>query len=185
MEEKPASCKKEIIKRIAITGPESTGKSVLAEQLALHFKTSWVPEFARNYIAELNRPYHEQDILHIAKTQLKQERIYSKKAGTFLFCDTELLVCKIWSENAFGHCDPWITKHIQKHHYDLYLLMDVDLPWQPDPLREHPNKRDYFFDLYLRELSSRKLPYSIISGIGEKRKVNAIKNIVNFFELKE
>jgi NadR type nicotinamide-nucleotide adenylyltransferase len=157
------------IARIAITGPESTGKSVLAEQLASHYKTVWVPEFAREYIGSLNSKYHQDDILHIAKSQRKSEEKMLGRADGFLFCDTELIVTKIWSEHSFKVCDKWILNNINKNVYDLFLLCDIDLPWQFDPLREHPELREYFFNLYVNELSSRKFPYAVISGSNTNR----------------
>jgi len=171
---------KKIVK-IAITGPESTGKSMLAKQLAEHYHTIWVPEFARVYIDSLSRPYNQKDILLIAKGQLRSEKEYFNRAGTFLFCDTELIVTKIWSEVKYRCCHEWILQKIRKNKYDLYLLCNIDLPWEDDPQREHPDKRQYLFDLYVKELNERTLPYFIISGIGKDRLNNAIRVIGSFF----
>ena len=171
------------ILKIAITGTESTGKSMLAEQLAKHFSTTWVPEYAREYIDKLGRNYEQHDILKIAKGQLQHEMQALKKANRFLFCDTEFLVIKIWRENAYKNCDPWILDQFENHLYDLYLLMDIDLPWEYDPQREHPHMREYFFNFYLNELSLNKLPFKIISGIGELRLTNSIRIIKDFFNL--
>lgn len=77
-----------MIKKIAITGPESTGKSLLAEQLARYYNTVYVPEYAREYIDNLNKPYNFDDILKIAKAQLKNEKLLETKANKILFCDT-------------------------------------------------------------------------------------------------
>jgi len=171
---------KKIVK-IAITGPESTGKSMLAKQLAEHYHTVWVPEFARGYIDSLSRPYNQKDILLIAKGQLRSEKEYFNRAGTFLFCDTELIVTKIWSEVKYRCCHEWILQKISENKYDLYLLCNIDLPWEDDPQREHPDKRQYLFDLYVKELSARVLPYFIISGVGKDRFNNAIRVIGSFF----
>jgi len=172
----------EKIIRIGITGPESTGKSVLAEQLAMHYRTSWVPEYSREYLEKIGRPYELEDILEIAKGQLQKEEEQSRSANRFLFCDTELIVTKIWSEVKYQHCDPWILKNIDIHRYPLYLLCDIDLPWEYDPLREHPERRSFLFDLYLKELSRRNFPFAVINGMGEDRLKNAIHIIetVNF-----
>jgi len=170
-----------VIKKIAITGPESTGKSMLAEQLADHYKTIWVPEYAREYINKLNLPYNKGDILTIAKKQLENENKIAKNAIRFLFCDTEPIVTKIWSEDKYKSCDEWILRKIEEHKYDLYLLCYIDLPWQQDPQREDPHRREYLFDLYLQELTERNLPFYVISGSGKKRLINAIKQVENFF----
>jgi NadR type nicotinamide-nucleotide adenylyltransferase len=170
-----------MIKKIAITGPESTGKSTLAEHLAHHYGTSWVPEYAREYIDKLDRPYNQQDILTIARQQLKNENKIGRKANRFLFCDSELIVTKIWSEDKYKSCDEWILKKIEEYKYDLYLLCYIDLPWQDDPQREDPHRREYLFDLYLQELTERNLPFYAISGLGKKRLKHAIMQIESFF----
>jgi NadR type nicotinamide-nucleotide adenylyltransferase len=167
--------------KIAITGPESTGKSMLAEQLAEHYHTLWVPEYAREYINNLDRPYNQEDILEIARGQIRSETSISLQTGDLLICDTELIVTKIWSEVKYGNCDPWILNMLENHTYDLYLLCDIDLPWEEDPQREHPHEREYLFNLYKEELTGRALPFFVISGVGKKRLNNAIRVIETFF----
>ncbi|MFO8087253.1 MAG: ATP-binding protein [Bacteroidales bacterium] len=169
------------MKRIVITGPESTGKSWLAKHLAGHYHTVWVPEYARKYIGRLNRPYQQQDILAIAKQQLREEEKTAKHAHNYLFADTSLLVAKIWSDFVFGSCDPWIENKIKEHHYDLYLLCDIDLPWTFDPLREHPHARKELLERYQSELHNRQLPYRFVNGAGQQRLQNAVDIINNFF----
>lgn len=163
--------------KIAITGPESTGKSILAEQLAKYFHTLWVPEYARNYLNELGRPYKEEDIVEIAKGQIRLETEFEEKADHLLVCDTELIVTKIWSEFKYGVCDPWILETIDSRPYHLFLLCDVDIPWIDDPLREHPQSRRQLFDLYFQELSRRMFPFRVVSGLNEERLTSALKAI--------
>jgi len=172
-----------MIRKIAITGPESTGKSLLAEQLSRHYNTVWVPEYAREYLENLNRQYRETDIVKIAKGQINNEQSKLKLAKGFLFCDTELIVTKIWSEVKYNRCNQWIIRTIEEHKYDLFLLCDIDLPWVDDPLREHPDKRKFLFDLYQLELINRKLPFYIITGEGNTRLSNAIFFIEKHFRL--
>jgi NadR type nicotinamide-nucleotide adenylyltransferase len=167
--------------KIAITGPESTGKSMLAEQLAEHYHTLWVPEYAREYINNLDRPYNQEDILEIARGQIRSETLICRQTKELLICDTELIVTKIWSEVKYGNCDPWILNMLENHKYDLYLLCDIDLPWEEDPQREHPHEREYLFNLYKKELTGRALPFFVISGFGKKRLKNAILVIETFF----
>lgn len=166
----------EIVK-VAITGPESTGKSMLAEQLAGHYSTIWVPEFARRYLVDLNRPYEEEDVLKIAKGQVGLEKSLETNAKRYLFVDTELIVTKIWSEVKYHRCDPWIEEGILHQHYFLYLLCDIDLPWEFDPLREHPDLRADLFRMYHRELTLRKLPFVVVKGSGDERLKNAVNAI--------
>ncbi|MCD4735883.1 MAG: ATP-binding protein, partial [Bacteroidales bacterium] len=95
-----------MIYRIAITGPESTGKSRLSAQLAEHFNTVWAPEYAREYLQKIQRPYTQEDLLEIAKGQKRMHEKMMKFARNILFCDTEMLVIKIWSEFKYGNCHP-------------------------------------------------------------------------------
>ncbi|MCD4695494.1 MAG: ATP-binding protein [Bacteroidales bacterium] len=169
------------LKKIAITGPESTGKSQLAKELAAHYQTIWLPEYARKYIEKLERPYNYDDILVIAREQKKREEALLMSSNDYLFCDTELIVTKIWCEFKYQKCHPWIIDNIPRQNYDLYLLTDIDLPWQPDPQREHPLKRIELFNLYMLELKSRNLPFGIISGVGDQRLSNALAFIKNYF----
>lgn len=165
------------IHKIAIVGPESTGKSLLSEQLAKHYNTTWVTEVARSYLQNLSRPYNFDDLSVIAKLQLAEEERLSKTANNFLFCDTNLIVIKVWSDFKYGRTEKWIVDAIQKSDYSLHLLTDIDLPWEDDPLREHPHFRSQLFELYLQELNSFGLEYQTVRGIGEDRIKNALNHI--------
>jgi NadR type nicotinamide-nucleotide adenylyltransferase len=168
-------------KRIAITGPESTGKSWLAEKLALQYECRWVPEYAREYLTKLGHPYTYEDILLISHGQLASENQALLTKNKFLFIDTEFLVTKIWCDVKFGICHDWIVQQIEQKPYDLYLLCDIDLPWEPDPLREHPNMRKLLLYRYLDELQKRDLPFVLISGTGNTRLQSAIEAINKHF----
>ena len=160
--------------RVAITGPESTGKSELANHLSNHFGTIFVPEIAREYLDTLGRSYVFEDIVKIAKKQLEMENALAEKAQKILFCDTDMLVTKVWSWYKYGKRDRWIEEKVKSHRYDLYLLCNIDLPWVEDPLREHPDKRGELFEIYLKELQQMKVNIAIISGTGRARTENAI-----------
>jgi NadR type nicotinamide-nucleotide adenylyltransferase len=169
------------LKRIAITGPESTGKSWLAEQLAAHFHTLWVPEYSREYLQKLGRTYGFPDIVSIARGQLEREEKAAQRVNRYLFCDTDPLVTKVWSEFKYGKCDPWIAEKVTTHRYHLYLLCNIDLPWQDDPLREHPENRKELFNLYHNTLAAMNADFAIISGYAEDRLKNAINAVSNRF----
>jgi len=154
---------------------------MLTVQLASRYGTVWVPEYAREYLDRIGRPYEEDDILRIAQGQMRNEESMHHRASNFLFCDTELLVTKIWSEVKYGRCHPWILQAMEIHRYDLFLLCDIDLPWEPDPLREHPHRRQFLFDLYFNELTAKGWPFAVVSGIGEERTKDAISIINTFF----
>jgi NadR type nicotinamide-nucleotide adenylyltransferase len=165
------------LKKIVIIGPECTGKSRLSQKLAEHYDTLWVPEYAREYINRLDRPYNRSDLTAIAKGQVELEDRYVDNANGVLICDTNLIVIKVWSEHKYGQCDPWILEEIGKRAYDLYLLTYIDIPWEEDPQREHPNLRNYFYDVYNRELVNAKVRFSIVKGLGESRLQSAISVI--------
>ena len=169
-----------LVKRVAIVGPESTGKPTLAEQLANHYNTTWVREYAREYLENINRAYTIKDIEKISEEQLKRENIKKKLARHILFCDTNLIVSKIWAEYVFITCPEWIMKNIEANLYDFYLLADIDIPWVPDKQREHPEQRVFLFDLYRKELQTRNFSYTIISGKNEERIKKAVSAINKF-----
>ena len=167
--------------KISITGPESTGKSWLAEQLAKHYSTSWIPEFARAYLQQIERPYTYADILYIAQQQLNSE-IAAGKNNSLLFCDTDFCVTTIWCNVKYGECHQWISDQLDKNEYGLYLLCDIDLPWQYDPLREHPEMRKELFTMYHDLLKEKHFNYRIVKGKDETRLQHAIRFVDEFLK---
>ena len=114
--------------RILILGPESTGKSTLAADLAAHFGEPWVPEFAREYLEKLNRAYAFEDLSVIAKGQIEREDEIAQNAKKFLFVDTDLRVIKVWSEHKFDTVAGWILEEIEGRTYSKILITDVEIP---------------------------------------------------------
>jgi predicted DCC family thiol-disulfide oxidoreductase YuxK/nicotinamide riboside kinase len=166
---------------IAITGPESTGKSALAQQLKNKFGCSWVPEYAREYIGSLTRPYQKEDLLAIAKGQVEAENEAAKSNPSLLFLDTSLEVIKIWSEFRYGDCDPWISQKLMERKHDFYLLCRPDLPWEYDPQRENPNDRQELFALYKRLLIEMQVPFAEVHGQGEERLNVALSAVLKHY----
>lgn len=153
-----------MLKRIAIVGPESTGKTTLSGILATHYHTQYVPEFCREYLLNINRNYEYEDLLEIAKGQLNLEDKIAQNANKVLICDTNLIVIKVWSEFAYKKCDPWILEQIDNRKYDATLLTYFDIPWMADPLREHPYMREELFSIYKKELETLGIQHTIIKG---------------------
>jgi NadR type nicotinamide-nucleotide adenylyltransferase len=169
------------VKKVAVIGPESTGKSELSEYLAGYYHTAWVPEYARGYLENLVRPYEQHDLLTIARGQIRLEEEYEKGCENILICDTNLYVIKVWSEFKFGNCDPEILQYIASRKYDLYLLTNIDLPWIADPQREHPEKREALYAIYVEEMKNQFIPCVEISGKDDVRRrqaVDAIEKLV-------
>jgi NadR type nicotinamide-nucleotide adenylyltransferase len=168
---------KDLVKKIAVVGPESTGKSTISSQLADHYQTVWVPEFAREYCSKLLTPCTMQDELNMFYGQLALEDEMLSLANKILICDTTILTVKIWSDHTFGYTPAEVLNKLAEHPYDLYLLMDIDLPWQNDPLREFPDLRQHFMDIWQRELASLKGNYTVISGTEDQRLKNAVEAV--------
>ena len=166
--------------KIAIVGPESTGKSTISEQLADHYQTVWVPEYARGYCEKLTAPCTWQDEINMFRGQLELEEKMARSARRILICDTTFITVKIWSDYMFGSAPQEVLDKLAHHPYDLYLLMNIDLPWQEDPLRDFPDKREYFMEVWHTELKALNANYSLISGSDEDRIQNAIQCIDSF-----
>jgi NadR type nicotinamide-nucleotide adenylyltransferase len=170
------------IKRVGILGPECTGKTELSSFLADHFNTCWVAEYARNYLDNLPKPYEQSDLIKIAHGQIRLEDEWMSEANGVLICDTTLHVIKIWSEFKFGNCDPEILQLMAQRDYDLFLLTYIDIPWQEDPQREHPGKRELLWSIYKEEMALVKNPVVIVKGgRDERRKIamDSIQDILN------
>jgi NadR type nicotinamide-nucleotide adenylyltransferase len=171
-------------KKIVVTGPESTGKSTLCEQLATHYKTGWVPEYARQYLLALGRPYQYDDLLIIARGQLEQEdRIIASLKTPLVFIDTDMYVMKVWCEFVFGKCHSFILDQIVKRKYDAYLLCNTDLPWVADELREYPDleSRERLYYNYKDLMINQSAAWIDIRGDYDARlnKAMAFVNMIN------
>lgn len=167
---------RKLLNRISITGSESTAKSWLTVELAKYYKACRVDEYSREFLSE-NNIYTETDIIKIAKEQLSREEIIASGCDSLVFCDTDVLVNKIWSTYVYQNCDPWIEKEFINHEYGLYLLCAPDIEWEYDPLRENPDNRQEIFILYENALKDAGFNYKIISGQGNKRLQNAVKAV--------
>ncbi len=164
--------------KIVLFGPESTGKTILAEKLAAHFNTIWNPEFVRGYLEilmeispekSMNELLTEYDLQPIALGQLATEKSSFSNAGRVVFYDTNLLEHKIYSENIYNTSASWIDQALETWEYDQYFLMDIDIPWEEDPQRESPESRATMFKTMKNELEKRDIPYTLISGDLQQR----------------
>lgn len=173
------------VKKIVITGPESSGKTTLTQQLAQHYRTQWVTECARRYLEQLNRPYIQEDLLAIAREQAAMEDRKNLDAAQYLFCDTGLEVIKIWSLFKYGEVDQRIDDLLFRRSYDFYLLCTPDLEWAPDPLRETPEPADRWrlFELYQQELLRTGIPWATVEGAAGKRLEMAVAAVDGHFSV--
>jgi NadR type nicotinamide-nucleotide adenylyltransferase len=168
------------IPKIAVVGPESTGKSTMSDYLAAHYQTIAVPEYARGYCANLTEPCTWQDEINMFYGQLALEAELLPQANKVLICDTTFITVKIWSDEMFGKAPQQVLDELPKHPYDLYLLLNIDLPWQDDPLRNFPTMRQHFMDVWYKELDALNANYVLISGTGNDRYESAIRAIDEF-----
>ena len=166
--------------RIAITGPESTGKTTLAKELSRHFNCKWVPEYARDFLQNTAGFYTYADLEIIAQNQIEN---WQKHSNDFLcFYDTEMLVMKVWSAFKYSKVSPLIATALQQQKIDLFLLCKPDIEWEKDDLREHPEKRAELYEIYHNELISSNARYRVIEGQKEERTQLAIKQVTHFLE---
>jgi NadR type nicotinamide-nucleotide adenylyltransferase len=177
LKQEPSDCLK-----VVLFGPESTGKTTLSRQLAEHYKTHWVPEYAREYLQKKwereNTTCELEDLIPIAMGQMKIENELSKTANKVLICDTDLLETKVYSEAYYhGICDPILDYYAIRNSYNLYFLTYIDIPWEADDLRDRPNEREYMFKTFEQALKTYKKPYIILKGSKADRFEIATKEI--------
>ena len=172
------------IKKIAVVGPESTGKSTMSAWLADHYNTIWVPEYARGYCEKLTAPPTWQDEINMFYGQVALEKEMSPLAKNgLLICDTTFITVKIWSDHIFGSSPKEVTDALSQHQYDLYLLLNIDMPWQDDPLRDFPTLREHFMEVWHKELKALNANYVLISGTGQQRYDSAVEAIDEFLSI--
>ena len=183
LQQQPSSCFK-----VVLYGPESSGKTTLAASLAHYFETEWIPEFAREYLQNKwdleQKTCEPSDLIPIAVGQMKLENQAIQLGSKMLFLDTNLLTTKVYSDVYYGFCDESLKMAASQNTYDLYLLTDIDIPWEADDLRDKPNERSEMFQAFENELIRLKLPYFKISGNVEKRMETAIDIVKNSLKLK-
>jgi nicotinamide riboside kinase len=171
--------KKGSVKKIVVTGPESTGKTALTEALVPLLNAVLIPEFARTYVENLHRPYGYIDLEIIARHQVAEEKRLSDISGDrILLMDTWLIITKVWFDVVFGKVPAWIDSYISTSGIDLFLVCQTDLPWIADPVRENGGEmRGLLFDRYCREIENYGFKYEVVEGHGAVRVENALRLI--------
>lgn len=180
--QQPADCIK-----VVLFGPESTGKTTLSKQLARHYNSVWVPEYAREYLQNKwnneRKTCEPKDLLPIALGQMKLENELAQKTDTVLICDTDLLETKVYSEAYYsGTCNPILETYALKNSYDLYFLTYIDTPWEADDLRDRPNEREQMFKAFESALITNNRPYILLKGTNKERLNIAIEHIDNLLQ---
>ncbi len=173
----PGCVRAHYVKRICIFGPESTGKTTLAKQLAEHYSTILVPEYARTYLEQQGGRIQSTDLVQIAHGQAASEDALIKHCNRLLICDTDTLATKIWSQELFGLCDEVVKKIAKERSCDLYFLCNIDVPWVGDSVRYLPNNRLEFYKRCEKTLKTNKRSYIMLSGNQDERFNAAIQAI--------
>ena len=186
MEEKEIGNKLEQIDtdvvKIVLFGPESTGKTTLAKKLARYYSSVWVEEYARPYLQDKwnneRKTCEYVDLMPIALGQMALENELVQKANKVLFCDTDILETLVYSETYYGGTvDPVLAYWAKKNTYDLYLLCNIDIPWEADDLRDRPDQREEMFQAFKKALDDNKRPYILVEGTKKERLETAVKAI--------
>lgn len=151
---------------IVVTGPESSGKTTLSKQLSEALNGEWIPEYAREYVAELDRPYTIEDIIAIAEGQKLK---FDQAKNEIIVSDTAFLVLKIWAEYRFEQAPKIVEDYLKDTCVDLYILCHPEIPWEYDPLRENPDDRIELFERYRSELEKLRTPFIVVQGKEQER----------------
>lgn len=173
------------VRRVAILGPESVGKSTLAEKLAEHFGTVYVDEYGRRYLEEMIRTagyrddeFRLSDIPHIARGQMVSEDSMAYRANRLLFCDTDVLTTTFWSNTFLGECPEWIEREARRRQYDLTLLLSpegADHVQDGTRIMVDPCVRNKFYDVMADSLRALGRPFHVLSGSWEDRFSQAVE----------
>ncbi len=155
--------------KVVLFGPESTGKTTMSELLAKHYDTVWVAEYAREYLQDKwnneRKTCEDSDLIPIAMGQIDLENKLAQKADKILICDTDLLETKVYSEEYYGRVvHPELDKYALKNQYDLYLLTNIDTPWEADDLRDRPDQRQEMYQAFENALIKYQRPYIKLDG---------------------
>lgn len=169
--------------RIAVIGPESTGKTVLAERLARHSGAIYIEEYARTYVEQLSQPYTFDDVCAIARQQIAVlQQSYKNDIQTGYVFDTDLIITKIWFLDKYGVCPDWVEENLSCFPMDYYLVCYPDLPFVPDPVRENPHRRLELFEAYMSEVQRLHIPFAVVRGTGDSRFHSALSALSSFSE---
>lgn len=166
------------VARLCLTGPECTGKSMLAALLAREHGTVWVPEYAREYAETHGNTLTAADVEPIARGQLAHEDRIAPTASGLLILDTDLISTVVYSRHYYGACPRWIEDEARHRRADLYLLLDTDCDWLPDPARSSPDDREDLFDAFRAALDEFDTRWQIVSGDWDERYRQALAAIL-------
>ena len=171
--------------RIVLTGSESTGKSELARALAAHYGTSWSAEYVRDYLDAKGEALTIDDVEAIARGQMAREDAAVAAANGVAILDTDLLSTCIYSNHYYSACPVWAERAARERLGDLYLLLDIDVPWAPDAQRDRGEQREEMHGLFVEGLRAFGARVVVIRGDWDTRRERAIEAIEAFLASRE
>lgn len=160
--------------RIAITGPESSGKTTLCQSLSEYFKVEFIPEFAREYLEKTKGAYNQLDLDKIAQGQLSRIKASTSEIN---ICDSDFSVLEVWSDFKYGNVSELIKGLVANDLFDLHILCSPDILWEEDPLRENPEDRDLLYKMYKKSLIAHNKRFITVSGSHNERLEKSLQNI--------
>jgi NadR type nicotinamide-nucleotide adenylyltransferase len=168
------------MKVLVLAGPESSGKSWLAERIQRRFGGELVGEYVREFIDQEQRDTCYADIPAIARGQLAWEDAARARTPQLLILDTHLLSNMLWSRTLFGDCPAWLEQDLLARHYDLHLLLSPEgVEWVGDGQRCQPllDERQAFFEASRDWLDRHGQRYEVIEGSWSYRKERAFEAV--------
>ena len=168
------------VRRVVIIGSESSGTTTLARALAEHYRTTWVPEYGRTYSegrVHSSQPWRSDEFVHIATEQVRMEDALETLANRVLICDTDAFATAIWHERYMGTPSADVKRLAASRRYDLYVVTDVNIPFQRDDIRDGESFRQWMQDRFIEELSKNSTPMMLVTGPHEERFAAAVKRI--------
>lgn len=161
-------------RRVCLIGPECTGKTTLAARLAAHYSAAWSPEFAREYGERVARPLTFDDVSPIAEGQIANEERATRTAAPLVILDTDLISTVVYARHHYGRCPRWIERAAAARRADLYLLVEIDVTWSADGVRDSGERREQLRREFEEALVAYGARYVVIRGHWAERYAAAL-----------
>lgn len=155
------------MRRICLTGPESTGKTDTAQRAARELGVQVIDEYAREYAESRRGALTAADVEPIARGEIAN---LDRASGDPVLLDTDLLSTVVYARHYYGACPVWIEEEARRRRADLYLLFDTDVPWMADVARDTDgDAREDLFDAFRAALDEFDTRWQIVSGDWDSR----------------
>ncbi|WP_128544188.1 AAA family ATPase [Larkinella soli] len=164
----PQTVRPFFVKKVCLYGPESVGKTTLARELAARYDTVFVHEVARDLIT--TNDFTLKDIERIGYAQAEAVEEAAHRANKILFCDTDAITTELYSQHYLNAVPPVLYELEKRVRYDRYFLLNIDVPWVADGLRDLGHRREELFQRFKTALDERGIDYTLVSGNWEQRR---------------